>query len=156
MKLYDNDAYRDQFMEVVYSLLFSDGTNDRANQIIDAFDSIPAVNTAAEPFDGGPLTLEEVQQMSGEPIWTVFLGEKDSGQWELCTCETITTCPLHKVLFCVSAKGETTDCEFDSYGRTWLAYRRKLEGPAGSAGGANAGPAAEVETERLRRKQEEI
>lgn len=42
MKLYDNDAYRDEFMELVYSLLHSDGTNDRANQIIDAKPETPA------------------------------------------------------------------------------------------------------------------
>ena len=39
MKLYDNDAYRDEFMSLVYGLLAADGTNDRANQIIDAFDT---------------------------------------------------------------------------------------------------------------------
>ena len=43
MKLYDNDAYRDEFMEGVYSLLNDDPTWNRANAIIDLFDSAPAV-----------------------------------------------------------------------------------------------------------------
>ena len=34
MRLYDNDAYREKFMQVAYDLLSGDGTNDRANQII--------------------------------------------------------------------------------------------------------------------------
>ena len=38
MKLYDNDAYRDEFMEGVYSLLNDDPTWNRANAIIDLFD----------------------------------------------------------------------------------------------------------------------
>lgn len=68
MILYDNDAYRDDFMEMVYSLLHSDGTNDRANLIIDAFDRAPKVE--AEPFPpNDPLILEELREMDGEPVW---------------------------------------------------------------------------------------
>ena len=68
MNLYDNDAYRDDFMECVYSILNSDGTNDRANQIIDAFDRAPAVEAVVLP-PNGPLTVEELQEMDGEPVW---------------------------------------------------------------------------------------
>ena len=39
MKLYDNDSYRDTFTEAVYSLLSDDPMWDRANQIIDLYDS---------------------------------------------------------------------------------------------------------------------
>lgn len=68
MKLYDNDEYREDFMELVYGLLQSDGTNDRANQIIDAFDSAPEVE--AEPLlPNNPLTLDELREMDGEPVW---------------------------------------------------------------------------------------
>jgi len=49
MKLYDNDEYRDEFMAIVYALLHSDGTNDRA------------------------LSLEELREMDGEPYWHVGL-----------------------------------------------------------------------------------
>lgn len=43
MKLYDNDSYRDTFTEAVYSLLSDDPMWDRANQIIDLYDSATAV-----------------------------------------------------------------------------------------------------------------
>ena len=49
MKLYDNDEYREKFMELVYSLLQSDGTNDRSNLIIDAFDRAPEVEAVVLP-----------------------------------------------------------------------------------------------------------
>ena len=42
-KLYDNGAYREDFMALVYDELSSDPTNDRANRIIDAYDSAPTV-----------------------------------------------------------------------------------------------------------------
>ena len=74
-----------------------------------------------------PLTLDELRQMDGEPVWTVTTGISSSGRWELCTCETVCACPLHKVLRCVTADGEVTDYDLDTYGKTWLAYRQKPE-----------------------------
>lgn len=126
MKLYDNDACRDEFMEAVYNLLSGDSSNDRANQVIDLFDAAPAVEAEPAPLND-PLTLEQLQEMDGEPVWTVTIGLEGSGRWELCSCETITACPLHKVLRCVTSTGEATDYEFETYGKTWVVYRRKLE-----------------------------
>ena len=74
-----------------------------------------------------PLTLDELRKMDGEPVWTVTTGISSSGRWELCTCETVCACPLHKVLRCVTADGEVTDYDLDTYGKTWLAYRQKPE-----------------------------
>ena len=74
-----------------------------------------------------PLTLDELREMDGEPVWTVTTGISSSGRWELCTCETVRACPLHKVLRCVTAYGEVTDYDLDTYGKTWLAYRQKPE-----------------------------
>ena len=74
-----------------------------------------------------PLTMDEMRQMDGEPVWTVTTGISSSGRWELCTCETVCACPLHKVLRCVTADGEVTDYDLDTYGKTWLAYRQKPE-----------------------------
>lgn len=76
MKLYDNDAYREEFMALVYGLLMSDGTNDRANQIIRAFDMAPAVE-AELLLPNDPLTLEELREMVGEPVWVVFTPDID-------------------------------------------------------------------------------
>lgn len=87
---------------------------------------ISSMPTIAPP-PNDPLTLEQLREMNGEPIWTVTLGVEGSGRWELCTCELVTACPAHKVLRCVTAVGEITDYEVDTYGATWLAYRRKPE-----------------------------
>ena len=77
MKLYDNDAYRDEFMEAVYNLLSGDSSNDRANQVIDLFDAAPAVEAEPAPSNT-PLTLEQLREMDGEPVWiSYFAGGLD-------------------------------------------------------------------------------
>lgn len=68
MKLYDNDAYRDEFMRAVYDLMSSDDTNDRANQIIELFDAAPVINAEPAP-SSEPLAIEELQKMAGEPVY---------------------------------------------------------------------------------------
>lgn len=88
-------------------------------------DVIPAHRK--EKAHNDPLTLDELRKMDGEPVWTTTIGLPGSGRWELCTCETICTCPLHKVLRCVTSEGDVTDYDFDTYGKTWLAYRKKPE-----------------------------
>ena len=98
----------------------------------EAFDIAISALRQQERFDEvtkkvEPLTLDELRQMDGEPVWTVTTGVSSSGRWELCTCETICACPLHKVLRCVTADGEVTDYDLDTYGKTWLAYRQKPE-----------------------------
>lgn len=66
MRLYDNEAYRDTFMQGVYDLLEDDHTNERANAIIELFDSAPAVTTPNEP-----LTLGQLREMDGKPVYVV-------------------------------------------------------------------------------------
>ena len=74
MRLYDNEAYRDTFMQGVYDLLEDDPTNERANAIIELFDSAPVVTLPNEP-----LTLDELREMDGEPVWLDVAG----GVWAL-------------------------------------------------------------------------
>ena len=117
MILYDNDAYREEFMGIVYGILSSDITNDRANQIIDAFGSAPQVEID-ERISTDPLTLEELREMGGEPVWLKVDGANG-----------------YYVMFC----GFDCDCKaahfwndfpryLKNYGENWLAYRRKPEG----------------------------
>jgi len=109
MKLYDNDTYRDEFMAIVYALLHSDGTNDRANQIIDAFDNAPAID--AEPIPSrAPLSLEELREMDGEPYWHVGLrDDSPTPHWAILP----------------SNVAQRPQDYF--YGKYWLAYHRKPE-----------------------------
>ena len=93
-------------------------------------DAPPCTTCPSHPKEqrpNAPLTLGELRQMDGEPVWTVTTGVSSSGRWELCTCETVCACPMHKVLRCVTADGEITDYDLDTYGKTWLAYRQRQE-----------------------------
>lgn len=120
MKLYDNDAYREKFMEIVYGILSGDETNDRANQIIDAFDNAPQVEVKEPPVND-PLTLEDLREMDGEKIFVRYIDgfytDEDGayfGKFE----QLVREC-----------NGRLTACELplEYYGKTWLAYRRKPE-----------------------------
>ena len=83
MKLYDNDSYREEFMEEVYKLLADDPDNSRANEIIDLFDDAPEFNPPNEP-----LTLEQLREMDGEPVWVeevkhwALIDIEKGGQWD--------------------------------------------------------------------------
>jgi hypothetical protein len=83
-------------------------------------------NRRAEP-ENKPLTLDELRQMDGEPVWTVItIGCDNAYGCELVgefgkspdDRETISMCNLIDGTYDVFA---------DLYGKTWLAYRRKLE-----------------------------
>ena len=47
-RLVDADTNREDFMDTVYSELYSDGDNYRANRIIDAYDNAPTVLEASK------------------------------------------------------------------------------------------------------------
>lgn len=68
------------------------------------------------PPPNPPLTLEELREMDGEPVWICDPDGSD-GMWALVDLE---------YELCRTAKGGIAI--FDTYGKTWLAYRRKPEG----------------------------
>lgn len=120
MKLYNNDEYREEFMALVYSLLSSDGTNDRANQIIAAFDMAPAVE--AKPLTpNNPLTLDELRDMDGAPVYCRSLLTGKEG-WAICK---VAECGGEWYL--AFSGGEQAYGDKDTIGKNWLAYRRKPE-----------------------------
>lgn len=122
MRLYDNDAYREDFMALVYGMLMSDGTNDRANQIISAFDCATAVE--AEPLTpNAPLTLEQLREMDGEPVWIEFAdGYKYYNGWALVQVGAKST----NVIYLIRNNGSVLhpQVELDCGGKI---YRRKPE-----------------------------
>lgn len=71
------------------------------------------VTSKTPPND--PLTLEELREMDGEPVWICDPDGSD-GMWALVDLE---------YELCRTAKGGIAI--FDTYGKTWLAYRRKPE-----------------------------
>lgn len=56
-----------------------------------------------------PLTLEELRQMDGEPVWITFVSPTD-------------TCPAHWRIWNTH---EYQPCELEACGTVWMAYRRK-------------------------------
>lgn len=114
MSLYDNDSYREEFMEEVYKLLADDPDNSRANEIIDLFDNAPEFNPPNEP-----LTLEQLREMDGEPVWVEF-EDGSGGLWGI----------VHITIFAQIVFANGLHCTIGEryYGKSYKAYRRPPEG----------------------------
>ena len=73
----------------------------------------------------GPLAVEELKEMNGEPVWLetgeVSIGEQIVGCWEI--LEQMTSHPVKAFWFTRRVHGLTEI----NYGKTWLAYRHKPE-----------------------------
>lgn len=69
----------------------------------------------AAPPPNDPLTLEELREMDGEPVWITKM-DGDGGVWMLVDAE---------YELCREAHGEMA--VFENCSKTWLAYRRKPE-----------------------------
>lgn len=69
----------------------------------------------------GPLTLDELRQMGGEPVRIERVGrtEQSDAEWALVNCEDA---------LCRTSGG--CAAFFELYGISWLAYRNKPEGGA--------------------------
>ncbi len=70
----------------------------------------------AEP-ENKPLTLEELRQMKGEPVFVAGPGAEKYGHWVIVA--DVDTEAGEKVLFCKD------DFTCRQYGKTWIAYRYK-------------------------------
>ena len=69
------------------------------------------------PPPNTPLTLEELREMDGEPVWIIPMrGSGGFRTWMLVDAE---------YELCREAHGEMA--VFENCGKTWLAYRRKPE-----------------------------
>ncbi len=62
-----------------------------------------------------PLTLDELRQMDGEPVWVQSPGVPEYGRWAIVEGVGENCLFLHDDFTC------------HDYGKTWLAYRQKLE-----------------------------
>ena len=68
-------------------------------------------------LSAGPLTLDELRGMDGEPVWIVPM----RGSGGFCTWMLVDA----EYELCREAHGEMA--VFENCGKTWLAYRRKPE-----------------------------
>lgn len=75
-----------------------------------------------------PLTLEDLREMDGEPVWISPVKEngKVLARWMLVSGYN----PKKDIYLLAPSSNITQGYDGKSYGKTWLAYRRKLEEPA--------------------------
>lgn len=69
-----------------------------------------------------PLTIEELRQMDGEPIWGKSLINGKPGEWFI-----LRVVEMSKTWFIACAGSEQVFGDKNNYGTTWLAYRRPPE-----------------------------
>ena len=80
-------------------------------------EKLAAENEALRNPPNLPLTLEELREMDGEPVWIIPMrGSGGFRTWMLVDAE---------YELCREAHGEMA--VFENCGKTWLAYRYKLE-----------------------------
>lgn len=101
MKLYDNDAYRGQFTELVYELLSSDPNNDRANQIIAAFDDAPPLEAFSVE-----IPFHELGSMDRRSIYMVCRDKPSQSGWAMLCLDRIQDCTLYRLRFQDRSKQE--------------------------------------------------
>ena len=86
-----------------------------------AADVIEDLAAKLEP-SSTPLTLEELREMDGEPVWVEFPKCPEASGWMLISASR----------HCVY-NGLLGDCDFENCGRNWLACRRRPEALGGEA-----------------------
>ena len=69
----------------------------------------------AQQQPNAPLTLDELRQMDGEPVWVQSPGVPEYGRWAIVEWVGENCLFLHDDFTC------------HDYGKTWLAYRHKKE-----------------------------
>lgn len=121
--LVDVDAVREDFMTEVYRVLDADPTNDRANTIIAAFDSLPTVSQEEQPevgkYDCPTTPIEEAVEVTSrmqhidddmKPIAKFIV---DYASWNLHKDEwnqPVLEVPLFRVLDALVQRGKPYCC----------------------------------------------
>ena len=91
--------------------------------------AVIALRTQADTPPNDPLTLEELREMDGEPVW---MSTRRLSEW----------CIVHSFhsddvigggIIVTRRTAEKRTCSYADHGKTWLAYRRRPE-EGGSVG----------------------
>lgn len=82
-------------------------------------EAIALLETHPEAQPNEPLTLDELREMEYCPVWTETKGVSGSGRWEL-----VVDAECEKRLKMASGEDEIYEVYTDSYGKTWIAFRR--------------------------------
>ena len=86
-------------------------------------EAIRRIGTLTPPNE--PLTMEELREMNGEPVWGKSLITGKPGEWFI-----LRVVEMSKTWFIACAGAEQGFVDKDTYGETWVAYRRPPEGEA--------------------------
>ena len=70
-----------------------------------------------------PLTIEQLREMDWEPVWGKSLITGKPGEWFI-----LRVVEMSKTWFIACAGAEQGFGDKDTYGETWVAHRRPLEG----------------------------
>ena len=97
---------------------FESGFNYGLNQAMWEITHAPTLTPPNEP-----LTLDELREMDGEPVWGKSLITDKPGEWFI-----LRVVEMSKTWFIACAGAEQGFGDKDTYGKTWLAYRRPPEG----------------------------
>ena len=93
----------------------SEAAADQIKRCIDAYDmAISALRQQGQERNA-PLTLDELREMGGEPVWVQSPGVPEYGRWAIVEGVGENCLFLHDDFTC------------HDYGKTWLAYRQKPE-----------------------------
>ena len=91
-------------------------------EMIRAIEEAPTLTPPNEP-----LTLDELREMDGEPVWCKWLLPEDKaieqGKWFIVISGDKAGLEIKR-----PAEYGYHFCKIDDYGKTWLAYRRPPEG----------------------------
>ena len=93
----------------------------QAAQIIDMLVEELENSTLTQPNE--PLTLEELREMDGDPVWGKSLITEKPGEWFI-----LRVVEMSKTWFIACAGAAQGFGDKDTYGKTWIAYRRPPEG----------------------------
>lgn len=91
---------------------FSKGVNKGLNIARSAMRNPDAIPTLTPPNE--PLTLDELREMNGKPVWIENLEEPEKSQWRLCHWDR----RKYLVLQGISVGGYLVE----EYGEAWIAY----------------------------------
>ena len=107
MRLIDANALHKEISEWPESVMYKDWVQA----------AIANAQTITPPTND-PLTLEELREMDGEPVWVVPLNDFD-----ILPANYLVNAYAEQIV--VDKFGAYLD--FEDYGKTWLAYRRRPE-----------------------------
>lgn len=106
--------------EAIWTLQYVDHEDPTFSKAVSM--AIAALRTQMEAEKNDPLTLDELLKMDGEPVWCVSMINGKS-EWGI-----LRIVEMQKTWFIAMAGTSSGYGDKDSYGNTWLAYRRKPEG----------------------------